>query len=152
MKAVIQRCRAANVIVDGKCVGEISHGFLVLLGVGETDTTWDIEYLARKIAGLRIFEDDKGKMNLNSSQVDGEILIVSNFTLYGNAYDGFRPSFSSAMMPARAEEFYNKFILECQKYNYRKIATGVFGADMKVNVNNDGPVTIIIESEKARKV
>ena len=151
MKAVIQRCNNAQVIVEGNTVGKINKGFLVLLGVGNTDTEWDIRYLARKIAGLRIFEDDQGKMNLNISQVNGEALIISNFTLYGNSYDGFRPSFSDAMMPAKAEEFYNKFIEECKKYDFKNIQTGIFGADMKIDISNDGPVTIIIESEKARK-
>ena len=151
MKAVVQRCKNAQVIVQNKSVGRISHGFLVLLGIGQTDTEWDIEYLAKKIAGLRVFEDENGKMNLNISQIDGEILIVSNFTLYGNCYDGFRPSFSDAMMPAKAEDFYNKFIQVCQKYPFKNIQTGVFGADMQVEIENDGPVTIIIETEKARR-
>ena len=151
MKAVIQRCNNAQVVVEGNTVGKINKGFLVLLGVGNTDTEWDISYLARKIAGLRIFEDDQGKMNLNISQVNGEVLIISNFTLYGNSYDGFRPSFSDAMMPAKAEEFYNKFVEECKKNNFKNIQTGIFGADMKIDISNDGPVTIIIESEKARK-
>ncbi len=151
MKAVIQRCHQAQVVVEGKVVGDIGKGFLVLLGVGATDTEWDIKYLTRKIAGLRIFEDENGKMNLNISQIGGELLVVSNFTLYGNAYDGFRPSFSDAMMPARAEEFYNKFVQECQQYDFKKIQTGVFGADMTIDIKNDGPVTILIESEKARK-
>ncbi len=151
MKAVIQRCKNASVAVEGKVIGEISHGFMVLLGIGADDTEWDIQYLARKIAGLRIFEDENEKMNYNIEKVNGELLIISNFTLYGNAYDGFRPSFSDAMMPAKAEDMYNKFIEECKKYPFHKIATGSFGADMQIDVHNDGPVTIIIESEKGRK-
>ena len=151
MRAVIQRCNKAQVTVDGQVVGKIGKGFLVLLGVGNTDTEWDINYLAKKIAGLRIFEDENGKMNLSSGQIDGEILIISNFTLYGNAYDGFRPSFSDAMMPARAEEYYNQFIKQCHNYPFKNIQTGIFGADMTIDIQNDGPVTILIESEKARK-
>lgn len=151
MKAVIQRCNSAQVVVEGKVVGKINKGLMVLLGVGGSDTEWDIKYLARKIAGLRIFEDDQGKMNLSSAQIGGEILIISNFTLYGNAYDGFRPSFSDAMMPAKAEEYYNQFIQECRSYEFKNVQSGVFGADMTIDIQNDGPVTIIIESEKARK-
>ena len=151
MRAVIQRCKEATVKVDEKIVGQIFHGFMVLLGIGEDDTDWDISYLARKIAGLRIFEDADGKMNYSIDKVDGELLIISNFTLYGNPYDGFRPSFSHAMMPAKAEDMYNKFIEECKKYPFKKVQTGQFGGDMQIDVHNDGPVTIIIESEKGRK-
>lgn len=151
MRAVVQRCKNAEVKVDGKSVGKISHGFMVLVGIGESDTDWDIEYLAKKIAGLRIFEDENGKMNYNIEKVNGEVLIVSNFTLYGNVYDGYRPSFTEAMMPAKAEEMYNKFVKECEKYPYKKVATGLFGGDMKIDIHNDGPVTIIIESEKGRR-
>lgn len=151
MRAVIQRCTNAEVKVDGETLGKIEKGFMVLLGVGATDTEWDIQYLARKIAGLRIFEDENEKMNYNIEKVGGEILIISNFTLYGNAYDGFRPSFSDAMMPAKAEDMYNKFVDECKKYPYKSVQTGKFGGDMQIDIHNDGPVTIIIESEKGRK-
>ena len=151
MKAVVQRCKNAEVRVDGELIGEISHGFMVLLGVGLTDTECDAEYLARKIAGLRVFEDESGKMNLNIEKVGGELLVISNFTLYGNPYDGNRPSFSDAMMPERAEELYEYFINNCKKYPFKKVATGKFGGDMQIDVHNDGPITIIIESEKGRK-
>lgn len=151
MRAVIQRCKNAEVRVGGELIGSITHGFMVLVGVGSTDTEWDAKYLARKIAGLRVFEDQDGKMNLNIEKVSGQLLIISNFTLYGNPYDGNRPSFSEAMMPARAEELYEYFINECKNYPFQKIATGKFGGDMQIDVHNDGPITIIIESEKGRK-
>ncbi len=148
MKAVIQRSLNAEVIIDNKILGAISSGLVVLLGIGENDSEQDAVYLAKKIAGLRIFEDENQKMNLNVMDKSGEILIISNFTLYGDARHGFRPSFSTAMMPQRAEELYNFFIEECKKYPYKKIETGSFGADMKLKTINDGPVTIIIDSKQ----
>lgn len=151
MKAVIQRCLSASVEVDKKIVGEIKKGFVVFLGVGKDDTDEDLQYLVRKISGLRIFEDENQKMNKSILQVDGEMLVISNFTLYANTSRGFRPDFINSMMPQRAEEYYKKFVEECSKTNcFKKINTGIFGADMKVCVENDGPVTIIIESEKAK--
>lgn len=149
MRAVIQRCLSANVEVEGKVIGAIQKGFVVFLGVGKNDTDQDLQYMVRKISGLRIFEDENQKMNKSISQVEGEMLVISNFTLYGNTSHGFRPDFFDSMMPQRAEEYVNKFIEECEKTNcFKKINTGKFGADMKVNVINDGPVTIIMESEK----
>ena len=151
MKAVIQRCLKAQVEVEGKIVGDISKGFVVFLGIGKNDTDEDLQYLVRKISGLRIFEDENQKMNKSISQVDGEMLVISNFTLYGNTSHGFRPDFFDSMMPQRAEEYVNKFVEECRKTNcFKKINTGVFGADMKVSVENDGPVTIIMETEKTK--
>ena len=151
MRAVIQRCNSAQVTVNNEVIGKIDKGFVVFLGVRNDDTDWDLEYLARKIAGLRIFEDENQKMNLSPEAVGGEILIISNFTLYGNTVHGFRPDFITAMMPQRAEEYVNKFVEECRKTNcFKKINTGVFGADMKVSVENDGPVTIIMETEKTK--
>lgn len=149
MRAVIQRCLSASVEVEGKVIGDIQKGFVVFLGVGKNDTDQDLQYMVRKISGLRIFEDENQKMNKSISQVEGEMLVISNFTLYGNTSHGFRPDFFDSMMPQRAEEYVNKFIEECEKTNcFKKINTGKFGADMKVNVVNDGPVTIIMESEK----
>ncbi|MBR4003457.1 MAG: D-tyrosyl-tRNA(Tyr) deacylase [Clostridia bacterium] len=149
MRAVIQRCLSANVEVEGKVIGAIQKGFVVFLGVGKNDTDQDLQYMVRKISGLRIFEDENQKMNKSISQVEGEMLVISNFTLYGNTSHGFRPDFFDSMMPQRAEEYVNKFIEECEKTNcFKKINTGKFGADMKVNVINDGPVTIIMGSEK----
>ena len=151
MKAVIQRCLKASVEVDKKIIGDINKGFVVFLGIGKDDTDKDLDYLVRKISGLRIFEDENQKMNKNISQIDGEMLVISNFTLYANTTHGFRPDFINSMMPQRAEEYVNKFVEECRKTNcFKKINTGIFGADMKVCVENDGPVTIIIESEKAK--
>ena len=151
MKAVIQRCLKASVEVDKKIVGDINKGFVVFLGIGKDDTDKDLDYLVRKISGLRIFEDENQKMNKSISQIDGEMLVISNFTLYANTTHGFRPDFINSMMPQRAEEYVNKFVEECRKTNcFKKINTGIFGADMKVCVENDGPVTIIIESEKAK--
>ena len=135
MKAVIQRCNNASVEVDNKIVGKINKGFVVFLGVGKNDTDEDLNYLVKKISGLRIFEDENQKMNLNISQIDGEMLVISNFTLYANTSHGFRPDFLNSMMPQRAEEYVNKFIEECEKTNcFKKINTGKFGADMKVLV------------------
>ena len=151
MKAVIQRCLSASVEVDKKIVGDINKGFVVFFGIGKDDTDKDLEYLVRKISGLRIFEYENQKMNKSISQIDGEMLVISNFTLYANTTHGFRPDFINSMMPQRAEEYVNRFVEECRKTNcFKKINTGVFGADMKVKVENDGPVTIIIESEKAK--
>ncbi len=148
MKAVVQRCLNASVEVNKKIVGNINKGFVVFLGVGKQDTEEDLDYLVKKISGLRIFEDENEKMNLNISQVEGEMLVISNFTLYANTSRGFRPDFFNAMMPQRAEEFVNLFIEKCKNTNcFKKINTGIFGADMCVKVTNDGPVTIIIESE-----
>ena len=151
MRAVIQRCNNASVTVENEVIGKIGKGFVVFLGVKNDDTDFDLEYLARKIAGLRIFEDENQKMNLSPENVGGEILIISNFTLYGNTVRGFRPDFMNAMMPQRAEEMYLKFIELCKTYPYKKIQTGKFGADMKVDVSNDGPVNIFIETESVRK-
>ncbi len=148
MKAVIQRCLDACVKVNNETVGQINKGFVVFLGVGKNDNDEDLNYLVKKISGLRIFEDENAKMNLNISQINGEMLVISNFTLYANTSHGFRPDFLNSMMPQRAEEYVNKFIEECKKTNcFKNIQTGIFGADMKVFVTNDGPVTIIIDTE-----
>lgn len=148
MKAVVQRSQNAELIINQKVTGFITSGLVVLLGIGESDTEADAVYLAKKLSGLRIFEDENQKMNLNVLDLSGEIMIISNFTLYGDVKHGFRPSFSKAMMPQRAEELYNFFIEECKKYPYKKIATGSFGADMKLKLLNDGPVTIIIDTKQ----
>ena len=148
MKAVIQRCNKASVEVDNKIVGKINKGFVVFLGIGKNDTDDDLNYLVKKISGLRIFEDENQKMNLSISQINGEMLVISNFTLYANTSHGFRPDFLNSMMPQRAEEYVNKFIENCKQTNcFKNIETGIFGADMKVCVENDGPVSIIIDTE-----
>ena len=147
MKAVIQRCLKAQVSVEEKVVGSIDKGFVVFLGIGKDDTDADLNYLVRKISGLRIFEDENAKMNKSILDINGEMLVISNFTLYANTSHGFRPDFINSMMPQRAKEYVDKFIENCKNTNcFKKINTGIFGADMKVSVENDGPVTIIIES------
>jgi len=149
MKLVIQRVSKASVEVENKIIRQIKKGFLVFLGVGPEDNYETADFLVEKLCNLRVFEDENQKMNKSISQVEGEMLVISNFTLYGNTSHGFRPDFFDSMMPQRAEEYVNKFIEECEKTNcFKKINTGKFGADMKVNVINDGPVTIIMESEK----
>ena len=146
MRLVIQRVKHADVSVDGKTVGKINQGFLVLFGVKTTDTKKDADYLVRKLINLRIFEDENGKMNLPLKSVNGELLIISQFTLYGNCKDGNRPSFTDSAKPDIAIPLYEYFISECKKH-IPIVETGIFGADMKVNLLNDGPVTIIIDSE-----
>lgn len=145
MKSVIQRVNCASVSVDGKICGSIKKGILVLLGVCDEDTDSDIKWLADKIIGLRIFEDENEKMNFSLADVSGELLIVSQFTLFGNCKKGRRPDFTSAGKPDFAREMYQKFIDYC-KNSVPKVECGIFGADMKVNLENDGPVTLIIDS------
>ena len=144
MKLVVQRVKNAKVEVEGKIVGKINKGYLVLLGVTHNDTREIADYLVKKICNLRVFEDENGKMNLNIKQVEGELLIVSQFTLYGDCTEGNRPSFTNAAKPDLANELYEYFCDKCAE-NDIKVEKGIFGADMKVSLLNDGPVTIIIE-------
>ena len=144
MRLVVQRVKNASVEVDKKTVGKIDKGYLVLLGVTHTDTKEIADYLVKKLCNLRIFEDENGKMNLNIKQVDGSMLIVSQFTLYGDCTDGNRPSFTNAAKPDFANELYEYFCDKCSENNIH-IEKGIFGADMKVSLLNDGPVTIILE-------
>lgn len=146
MKLVIQRVKNASVDVDKKTVGKIGNGFLVLLGIKTSDTIQDADYLVRKLINLRIFTDENDKMNLALKDINGELLIISQFTLYGDCKkSGNRPSFSDAAKPEIAIPLYEYFVNECKK-QIPIVETGIFGADMKVNLLNDGPVTIIIES------
>ena len=146
MKLVIQRVKNASVDVDKKTVGKIGNGFLVLLGIKTSDTIQDADYLVRKLINLRVFTDENDKMNLALKDVNGELLIISQFTLYGDCKkSGNRPSFSDAAKPEIAIPLYEYFVNECKK-QIPIVETGIFGADMKVNLLNDGPVTIIIES------
>lgn len=147
MRAVVQRVLNANVKVNGDTVGKIGKGLLVFLGIGEDDDNKDLEYMVEKILGLRIFEDTNSKMNLSLLNVEGEILVISQFTLYGDVRKGKRPSFSSSARPEMAESMYNKFIAMCKERGI-KAEEGIFGADMKVELINDGPVTILIDSKK----
>ncbi len=144
MKLVIQRVKQASVMVEGKIVGEIGKGFLILVGVTHADTQENANYLAKKLCALRIFEDENGKMNLSVKDVGGSLLIVSQFTLYANCNNGNRPSFIEVARPELAEPLYEYFCSKCEEQNV-KVQKGIFGADMKVNLLNDGPVTLILE-------
>jgi len=144
MKLVVQRVKNAKIEVEGKTVGSIEKGFLVLLGVTHTDTKEQVDYLVKKLCNLRIFEDENEKMNLSLKDVEGELLIVSQFTLYADCTGGNRPSFVNAAKPDIAEPLYEYFCTECEK-NGIHVEKGIFGAEMKVSLLNDGPVTIVME-------
>lgn len=146
MRLVVQRVKYASVKVDGEVKGEISQGFLVLFGAKKGDTEKDLEYCVKKLVGLRVFRDEEEKMNLNIQDVNGDFLIISQFTLYGDTKKGNRPSFIMAEEPVKANEMYEMFLEKVKNVSGRKVEKGVFGADMKVELLNDGPVTIIIES------
>ena len=145
MKFVIQRVTEANVKVDGEIIGEIGKGFMVLIGVGEDDTREIADKMVKKMTGLRIFEDENGKTNLSLSDVGGQMLLISQFTLYANCRKGNRPSFIEAGAPDKANEMYEYIIEECKKV-VPVVERGQFGADMKVSLVNDGPFTIILDS------
>ena len=145
MKLVVQRVSNAKVEVDGRVTGEIKQGFLVLLGVTHTDTKETADFLVKKLLNLRVFKDDEDKMNLSIQDIDGELLIVSQFTLYADCKKGNRPSFIDAAKPEYAEELYEYFMEQCKANGAKKVERGEFGADMKVSLLNDGPVTIILE-------
>jgi len=146
MKIVVQRVSGANVNVDNTTIGKIEKGYVVLLGIKNTDTYKDVDYLVKKLINLRVFNDEKDKMNLSILDVQGELLIISQFTLYGDCKkSGNRPSFIEAANAEIAKPLYEYFINECKK-QIHIVQTGAFGADMKVSLVNDGPVTIIIES------
>lgn len=147
MRTVIQRVKEASVTVEGEIIGEIKNGLLVLVGIEEVDTKQDIEWLSGKIVNLRIFEDEQGVMNKSVKDVDGEILIVSQFTLHASTKKGNRPSYIRAAKPDFAIPMYEKFISQVETDLGKKVKTGSFGADMKVALLNDGPVTIIIDSQ-----
>lgn len=145
MKLVVQRVSMAKVEVDGEEIGKIDKGFLVLLGVTHEDTQETADFLVKKLCNLRVFTDENDKMNLSIKDIEGELLIVSQFTLYADTKKGNRPSFVEAAKPEKAEELYEYFIEECKKNEIKKVEHGKFGADMKVSLLNDGPVTIILE-------
>ena len=147
MRAVLTRVKSASVRIDGQVVGQIGKGFLILLGVGPDDTEKECRYLAEKALGLRVFEDENGKMNLGLSDVGGQVLVVSQFTLYGNCRKGRRPSFVGAAGPELGEALYEKFLDICRENGYEP-QHGRFGADMKVESVNDGPVTLILDTDQ----
>lgn len=148
MRALIQRVSRASVTVDGEVVGTIQQGFVVLLGVTHEDGELEAEWMANKVAGLRLFEDDEGKMNLSLKQVGGSVLAISQFTLYADASRGRRPSFTDAAPPEVAEPLVDHFVEHLRRRGL-VVATGVFGAYMDVEIHNDGPVTLMIEKESA---
>ena len=148
MRAVVQRVSSSKVTVDGEVTGEINKGLLVLLGVTHEDTSKDVDYIIDKVLNLRIFEDENEKMNLSLKDVGGELLVVSQFTLYGDCRKGRRPSFSTAARPEHATPLYEEFV-ERAKAEGIKVGTGQFGAHMMVDLTNDGPVTILLDSSKS---
>lgn len=145
MKVIIQRVSEASVKIDSKINGQIAKGFLILLGIAESDSQENIDFLVNKISNLRIFSDENDKMNLSLKEVNGDCLVISQFTLFANTKKGNRPSYMDAARPEIAIPLYEKFITTLEKTLNKKVATGVFGADMKVALVNDGPVTITIE-------
>lgn len=147
MRAVVQRVKSSKVEVDGKVIGSINSGLNVLLGICKDDTQKDLEYLVDKVLGLRIFEDENGKMNKSLLDVGGELLVISQFTLYGDCRKGKRPSFIEALSGDEAEKLYEEFVEKCREV-LGEVQTGEFGADMLVSIENDGPVTLIIDSKK----
>ena len=147
MRAVLTRVNSAAVVIDGETVGKIGKGFLILLGVGPNDTEKECRYLAEKALGLRVFEDENGKMNLGLEAVQGEVMVVSQFTLYGNCRKGRRPSFTDAAGPELGNELYEKFQSISAELGYPP-QHGRFGADMKVESINDGPITLILDTDQ----
>lgn len=148
MRAVLQRVERASVTVEGQVIGEIGKGIMVLFGMLDSDDDKVIEYMLDKVINMRIFEDEAGKMNLSLLDIKGELMIVPNFTLYGDARKGRRPGYSSGAAPAVASGIFDKLVAYAQTLPIKKVATGQFQADMKVEIVNDGPVTILLDSEK----
>ena len=147
MRAVVQRVLKSSVMVDGKIVGAIDKGFNVLIGIGKEDTIEDLKYIKDKVLNLRVFSDENDKMNLSLKDVDGELLLISQFTLYGDCRKGRRPNFMSALGGEEAKNLFAQFVSMCREEGI-KVETGIFGADMKVDILNDGPVTILLESDR----
>lgn len=147
MRAVVQRVKSSSVSVQGKVISEISKGINILIGISKEDSIEDAIYMKDKILNLRIFEDDNDKMNLSLLDIGGEVLIVSQFTLYGDCRKGRRPNFMNALSGEEAEKLYEEFVKLFKEENI-KVATGIFGEDMNVKIENDGPVTLIIDSKK----
>lgn len=144
MRFIVQRVKKSQVDIDGKTVGKIDKGFMVLIGITHNDTKEIADYLVNKLINLRVFEDENGKMNLSLKDIEGSLLLISQFTLYADCSGGNRPSFTNAAKPDFANELYEYIINQC-KEQIKNVQTGIFGADMKVSLINDGPVTIILE-------
>jgi D-tyrosyl-tRNA(Tyr) deacylase len=147
MRAVVQRVKCSKVVVGGKVIGQIDRGFNVLLGISREDTSEDVRYMKDKIVNLRVFEDEQGKLNRSLLDVGGELLVVSQFTLYGDCRKGRRPSFIEALGGDEANSLYEEFVRLCRE-DVGKVETGEFGAEMMVSIENDGPVTLMIDSKK----
>ena len=147
MRAVLQRVSSCSVVIENKTVAEIGAGFLILLGVRDGDTEHDASKLAKKLSGLRVFTDENDRMNLSLADVGGSVIVVSNFTLYADCSHGRRPSFIGAARPEISEPLYRFFCVELRKNGVEDVQTGEFGADMKVGLTNDGPVTLVVNSE-----
>ena len=147
MRAVVQRVTSSKVVVDGKIVGSINKGINVLIGISCDDNEGDLKYIKDKIINLRIFEDENFKMNKSLMDIGGEMLVISQFTLYGDCRKGRRPNFMAALSGEESKKLYDKFILMLKEYGI-KVETGIFEADMKVDIQNDGPVTILLDSKK----
>jgi D-tyrosyl-tRNA(Tyr) deacylase len=147
MRAVIQRVSGASCLVDGESTGKIDQGFLILLGIEDADTDEDLQWLAQKIVGLRVFGDENGLMNKALADIDGNILLISQFTLFAQTKKGNRPSFLRAAKPDKAIPLYEQMIKMLTILTGKKVATGIFGADMKVSLVNDGPVTIVMDTK-----
>lgn len=149
MRAVVQRVSYSKVEVDNKIIGEIDKGLNVLIGISKEDSKEDIEYIVRKVLGMRVFEDDNEKMNYSVEDINGKVLLISQFTLYGDCRKGKRPDFMKAQGGELAKELYNELVEEFKKkLGEDRVQTGEFGADMKVSIENDGPVTLLVESKK----
>ncbi|MCT8977168.1 D-aminoacyl-tRNA deacylase [Clostridium sp. CX1] len=147
MRVVVQRVKYSKVVVDGELIGEINKGLNVLLGISKEDTLEDLSYIKDKVLNLRIFEDENGKLNKSLMDIGGDLLVVSQFTLYGDCRKGRRPSFIEALGGEEAEKIYEEFVRQCREV-VPKVETGKFGADMMVTIENDGPVTLMIDSKK----
>lgn len=147
MRAVVQRVKSSKVTVDGEVIGSVNRGFNVLLGISKDDTIEDVDYIKDKIVNLRVFEDEDNKMNKSLLDIQGELLVISQFTLYGDCRKGRRPNFMEAMKGSEAEKLYETFLEEIKKSGLR-VQCGKFGADMTVDIVNDGPVTILLDSSR----
>ena len=151
MKAVLQCCSSGSVKVDGEVKGNVGRGFVILVGITTQDTEAEARILAEKCAGLRVFEDENGKLNLSAKDIGGEMLVISNFTLCADARHGRRPSYINAARPENALPLYEYFVDYLRQLGIRKVETGVFGADMKVDICNDGPVTLVLDTDELSK-